>query len=79
MLKRTLGVAVVALGLTAGGAGAALADHGADDPPGQHQEHRNGEQRHQGKHKGMHHGRGHHQGDDHGGRGQGRDDGPNHG
>ncbi len=74
MLKRTLGVAAAALAIALGGAGAALADHSADDPPGQHQEHKNGENHH-GKHKGKHHGR-HHHGDDHGG--HGNDDGPNH-
>jgi Spy/CpxP family protein refolding chaperone len=74
MLKRTLAVGVTALAVALGGAGAALADHGADDPPGKHQEHKNGEKRHHGKHK--HHGRHHHEkGDDHGGNG---DDGPNH-
>jgi Spy/CpxP family protein refolding chaperone len=66
MLKRTLGVAATALALTLGSAGAAFADHGSDDPPGQHQEHKNGEKHHQGKHKGKHHHR------------HGQDDGPNH-
>ena len=67
MLKRTLGAAVAAFVLALSGAGAAFADHGADDPPGHHQEHKNGEKHHHGKHKGKHHHHGH-----------GQDDGPNH-
>lgn len=65
MLKRTLAVGAAALAVALGGAGAAVADHGADDPAGHHQEHKNGE-KHHGKHK--HHGRHHH----------GNDDSPNH-
>ncbi len=73
MLKKTLGTVAVALALAVGGTGMAWADQGADDPAGQHQEHKNGEKHHHGKHHGRHH---HHKGDDHGG--HGNDDGPNH-
>lgn len=54
----------IALALAVGGAGTALAKHGADDSPGQHR----GKHHHHGKH---HHNDQHHQG-------HGADDGPNH-
>ncbi len=52
----------VALALAVGGAGTAVAKHGADDPPGHH--------------KGKHHKKHHHKGEHH--HGHGADDGPNH-
>jgi Spy/CpxP family protein refolding chaperone len=67
MLKRTVGAALAALVLALGGAGAAFASNGADDPAGQHREHQNGEKHH--KHDGKHR---HHR------HGRGQDDGPNH-
>jgi Spy/CpxP family protein refolding chaperone len=73
MLKKTAAVLAAALAIAVGGAGAAFADNGADDPAGQHQEHKNGEKRH---HHGKHGQRHHQKGDDHGG--HGNDDGPNH-
>ena len=53
----------VALALAVGGAGTAVAKHGADDPPGHH--------------KGQHHKKHHHQKGEHH-HGHGADDGPNH-
>jgi hypothetical protein len=63
MLKRTAAATAAALVLAIGGTGTALAANGADDAPGHHQEHGNGNN---GKHH--HHGRHHHhgKGDDHG-------------
>jgi hypothetical protein len=68
-LSRISAALAVALALTVGGAGSALASHGADDPVGhQHGEH-NGKHHHHGRHH--HHNGNHHQG-------HGADDGPNH-
>ena len=71
LIARTTAAFAVAAAVALGGAGTAIAKHGADDPPGHHR----GEHRHHGKH---HHGRHHHhRGEDHH-QGHGADDGPNH-
>jgi Spy/CpxP family protein refolding chaperone len=62
LLARISAAAAVALALVIGGAGSAIAKHGADDPPGHHKGAHH--------HHGMHHHKGHH--------GHGADDGPNH-
>jgi hypothetical protein len=76
MLKRTAAALIAALVLALGGTGAALASNGADDSPGHHQEHGNGNKGHghHGKHHHHHNGKGEDHGngkagDDHGGKG----------
>jgi hypothetical protein len=66
-LAHWMAAMAISMALGVGGAGTALAKHGADDPPGHHQEH-HGKKHH--KHK--HH---HHHGEDHH---NGGDDGPGH-
>jgi Spy/CpxP family protein refolding chaperone len=67
LITRISAALAVALALAVGGAGTAIAKHGADDPPGHHQGEHHGERHHHGKH---------HQGQHH--QGHGADDGPNH-
>lgn len=62
---RIAATVAAALAPALGGAGSALASHGADDPAPHHQ----GEHHHKGKH--------HHRGGKHH-KGHGADDGPNH-
>lgn len=64
LIARISAALAVALALAVGGAGSAVAKHGADDPPGHH---------HGKHHQGKHH---HHKGQHH--QGHGADDGPNH-
>ena len=69
-LSRISAGLAVALALAIGGAGSALASHGADDPAGHHRGEHHGKRHHHGRH---HH---HHNGNHH--QGHGADDGPNH-
>jgi Spy/CpxP family protein refolding chaperone len=74
MLKRIAAALAAAVVLALGGTGVALASNGADDPPGHHQEHGNGDHgkhHHHGRHhhQGDHQGKGNKPGDDHGGKG----------
>lgn len=81
MIKRATriaGLVGVTGALALGGVGVAQASNGADDPPGQHQEHANGEAHHHHNGKGHHHNGKHHHGEKGHHHGHGQDDGPNH-
>ncbi len=77
---RVLTLTGITAAMAFGGVGAAQASHGADDPPGQHQEHR-GKKDDRGRHhdNGRHlRGRDDRGRDDNGRHRHGNDDGPNH-